>query len=179
MVKVMAIFGCAMVMAACNNGDGPVSDANHVESALSGELGDVKVSESDKVIGELYTESGFTELYLVAEYADGGPIMAGVYLGTDLSNLEIGTMVKYSDANIFEDETPLYEIEDPAGQVAGTVEGDGYGCSGGTVSEWEIDEAATDVEIEIVEGEEPGDVAAEFKMEFASGQVLRGVAALN
>lgn len=136
---------------------------------------------------------------LKAPRAEGGALMGGLSVNNlDLASLDLGTKIHatnpyaagrgdpiFEGEEPFEDEpiyeAPSVEIEGPGGEDIDTPDDvmvDGIGCSGDRVDEWEKDEPAAEVDIEIVEGEEPGDRAIEFTLTYADGQELNGTALL-
>jgi hypothetical protein len=172
------------VFAACGTGGGPGVQQGEIENALTGDFGDVSASEDHTAMAEITRYGGewpSLNIMLTAPNAENGAVMGGVFLsGLDLEALPVGSTIRADknygwDEPFFEEDAILPEpsvtIEGPGGEdiPADDVWIDGIGCSGDNPGEWEKDEPAEEIIIEVIEGEE-GERGVVVILDFASDQ---------
>jgi hypothetical protein len=176
MKKISIISALALALVGCGATEdigqvivGPNSGGQALSASLQGELGGVRASAEHEAVSSFFDDGFGGFLDIRAPRADGGAVMAGVFIeGIDLQELEPGTVIRSSFA------TGEVTLETPDGEeidISDDAFVDGVGCSGEVEDEWETDEPADEVVITIDEGEEPGEVEVDVELDLPSGEL--------
>jgi hypothetical protein len=123
------------------------------EAELVGTIGPVQVND-DRAWADGYTEDAYASVYSVVDEAENGAVMTIVELigGVDHADFQPGQSHTYRSADFRPSEATAFLNV--------------VGCSGQTSGDWDYDQTASVVEVDVTEGEDPGDVVIDYSAQF-------------